>query len=246
MTLLAIIGGSGLTKLKNLQITERRVMRTPYGEPSAPLTYGQLGGQTVVFLPRHGSGHTIPPHRVNYQANIWALKESGVSHVIAVAAVGAITRMAIESHLVLPDQIIDYTYGRAHTYFGEQGKVTHVDFTYPYCEQLRQVLLDAAKRTGAKVATRGTYAATQGPRFETIAEINRLERDGADIVGMTGMPEAALARELGLCYATVAVIANPAAGKGPATISVKEIEKTLEGGMEKVRALVEQVIPLLN
>lgn len=246
MTLLAIIGGSGLTKLKNLQIAERRVMRTPYGEPSAPLTYGDLGGRTVIFLPRHGAGHTIPPHRVNYQANIWALKESGASHVVAVAAVGAITERALSQHLVFPDQIIDYTYGRAHTFFGEtQKQVTHVDFTYPYCEELRQILLDAAKRAKLSAGPIGTYAATQGPRFETIAEIRRLERDGADVVGMTGMPEAALARELGLCYATVAVIANPAAGKAAGEISVKQIEKNLEQGMEKVRSLLEQVIPLL-
>lgn len=245
MTLLGIIGGSGLTKLKNLEIAERRVMRTPYGEPSAPLTYGNLNGRTVVFLPRHGAGHTIPPHKVNYQANMWALKESGVSHVVAVAAVGAITARALTTRLVFPDQIIDYTYGRAHTYFGDK-QVTHVDFTQPYCEELRQVLFDAAKRAQVEAVTTGTYAATQGPRFETVAEIRKLERDGADVVGMTGMPEAGLARELGLCYATVAVIANPAAGKVEGEISLKQIEKNLEMGMEKVRTLLAHVIPLLD
>ena len=245
MALLGIIGGSGLTKLKNLEIAERRVMRTPYGEPSAPITYGQLGGQTTLFLPRHGAGHTIPPHKVNYQANLWALKECGVTHVVAVAAVGAIADNLLSASLVFPDQIIDYTYGRAHTYFGDTKQVTHVDFTQPYCESLRQVLLDASTRAGIVAATRATYAATQGPRFETIAEIRRLERDGADIVGMTGMPEAGLARELGLCYATIAVIANPAAGKVAGEISIKQIEKNLEQGMEKVRALLAHVIPLL-
>ena len=247
MSLLAIIGGSGLTKLKNLEITDRRVMRTPYGEPSAPLTYGRLSGHTVVFLPRHGHGHTIPPHRVNYQANIWALKESGVSQVVAVAAVGGITPKTLKTPLVLPDQIIDYTYGRAHTFFGDTERaVTHVDFTYPYCEELRQVLIDAAKRGGFDIVPQGTYAATQGPRFESIAEINRLERDGADIVGMTGMPEVGLARELGLCYATVAVVANPAAGRDKGEINLREIEKNLESGMDKVRQLLEHVIPLLR
>lgn len=243
---LAIIGGSGLTRLKNLEVREHRVMRTPYGEPSAPMVYGHLGGHDVIFLPRHGSGHTIPPHRINYQANLWALKECGVSHVVAVAAVGGIAADLAPGTLALPDQIIDYTYGRAHTYFGDcQRPVTHVDFTYPYCEELRQLLLDAASRAKLPVVPRGTYAATQGPRFETAAEIRRLEHDGATLVGMTGMPEASLARELGLCYATVAVVANAAAGKQEDLISVREIEVYLERGMAQVRTLLEEVIPLV-
>ncbi|MHB1586007.1 MAG: S-methyl-5'-thioinosine phosphorylase [Acidiferrobacteraceae bacterium] len=243
---LAIIGGSGLTRLKNLEVTGHRVMRTPYGEPSAPLTYGRLEGHTVIFLPRHGSGHTIPPHRVNYQANLWALKECEVSHVVAVAAVGAITTDLAPGDLALPDQIIDYTYGRAHTYFGDpHTPVTHIDFTYPYCEELRQLLSDAATRAQVPIASQGTYGATQGPRFETAAEIRRMERDGATLVGMTGMPEASLARELGLCYATIAVVANPAAGETGVEISLKEIEHHLERGMEKVRTLLAQLIPLI-
>lgn len=243
---LAIIGGSGLTRLKNLEVTGHRVMRTPYGEPSAPMVFGQLGGHTVVFLPRHGAGHTIPPHRINYQANIWALKECEVSHVVAVAAVGGIDSTLTPGSLALPDQIIDYTYGRAHTYFADLKKpVTHVDFSYPYCEGLRQQLKEAAARAGLGLRAGGTYGATQGPRFETAAEIRRLERDGATLVGMTGMPEAALARELGLCYATVAVVANAAAGKSAGVLSVAQIEQTLERGMEGVRTLLEAVIPLL-
>ena len=246
MQLVAIIGGSGLTKLQNLEITRREVLRTPFGEPSAPLVFGHLGGQQTVFLARHGHGHTIPPHEVNYRANIWALKEVGASHVIAVNAVGGITPTMAAGGLVFPDQIIDYTYGRNHTFFGnEQKAVTHVDFTFPYCEELRQSLIVAASRARLSVSTKGTYAATQGPRFETIAEIRRLERDGADIVGMTGMPETSLARELSLCYACIAVVANPAAGKAAGTISLKEIERTLESGMEKVRSLLEQVLPAL-
>ena len=245
MKLIAIIGGSGLTNLKNLEITRRQVMRTPYGEPSAPLVYGRLGGQEAVFLARHGHGHTIPPHAVNYRANIWALKESGATHVIAVNAVGGITHLE-SGGLMLPDQVIDYTYGREHTFFGNDTKpVTHIDFTFPYCDELRCVLINAAKAAGIALAETGTYGATQGPRFETIAEIRRMERDGADIVGMTGMPETCLARELGLCYASVSVIANPAAGKAAGVISLKEIEATLETGMEKVRTLLEYAIPRL-
>lgn len=247
MTLVAIIGGSGLTALKNLEITRREVMRTPYGEPSAPLIHGRIGGQSAVFLPRHGHGHTIPPHAVNYRANIWALKETGATHVIAVNAVGAIIPVLASGSLALPDQIIDYTYGREHTFFGnDQKPVTHTDFTFPYCEELRQALIEAAREGGFEAAEHATYAATQGPRFETIAEINRLERDGAHIVGMTGMPEAGLARELALCYASIAVVANPAAGRAAGVISLREIEQALDAGMGKVRALLERVVPMLR
>ncbi|MHB8565299.1 MAG: S-methyl-5'-thioinosine phosphorylase [Acidiferrobacteraceae bacterium] len=243
---LAIIGGSGLTRLKNLEVTDHKVMRTPHGEPSAPMTYGQLGGHTVIFLPRHGPGHTIAPHRVNYQANLWALRECGVSHVVAVAAVGAISPELAPGGLALPDQIIDYTYGRAHTYFGTpQTPVTHIDFTHPYCAALRQFLADAAAQARLAIVDHGTYGATQGPRFETAAEIRRMEQDGATMVGMTGMPEASLARELGLCYATLAVVANPAAGKTEGVISLRDIEHHLERGMDKVRALLAHLIPLV-
>jgi 5'-deoxy-5'-methylthioadenosine phosphorylase len=247
MTTVAIIGGSGLTNLKNLRITRREVIRTPYGEPSAPMVFGQLGGQEAVFLPRHGAGHTIPPHEVNYRANIWAIKQTGVDKVIAVNAVGGISPDYLASGaLVIPDQVIDYTYGRAHTFFGsEHKKVTHVDFTSPYCEELRQTVIQAAARAKMKVVGRGTYGVTQGPRFESAAEIRRMERDGADIVGMTGMPEAGLARELELCYASIALVVNPAAGKAKDAISIREIEKNLETGMASVRSLLEQVIPLI-
>jgi 5'-deoxy-5'-methylthioadenosine phosphorylase len=247
MTTVAIIGGSGLTNLKNLKITRREVIRTIYGEPSAPMVYGQLSGREAVFLPRHGPGHTIPPHEVNYRANIWALKQTGVTKVIAVNAVGGIAPGFLEAGtVVIPNQIIDYTHGRAHTFFGsEHNKVTHVDFTDPYCEELRQILIEAASRAKLNAVGHGAYGATQGPRFESAAEIRRMERDGADIVGMTGMPEAGLARELELCYASIAVVVNPAAGKTNGAISLKEIEKNLETGMAKVRLLLEQAIPLL-
>jgi len=247
MTTVAIIGGSGLTNLKNLNITRREVIRTPHGEPSAPMVYGQLSGHEVVFLPRHGAGHTIPPHEINYRANIWALKQTGATRVIAVNAVGGISDGYLApGTLVIPDQIIDYTYGRAHTFFGSEHKrVTHIDFSYPYCDELRQVLIAAAKPASLNIIGRGTYGATQGPRFETAAEIRRLEKDGAHIVGMTGMPEAGLARELELCYASVSLVVNPAAGKTKAAINLKEIETNLETGMAKVRTLLENVIPLI-
>jgi 5'-deoxy-5'-methylthioadenosine phosphorylase len=244
---LAIIGGTGLTSLKNLHIIRREVMHTPYGEPSGPLVYGELAGNEVVFLPRHGSGHTIPPHKVNYRANIWALKESGASKVIAVNAVGGIHADMTPGRLVIPDQIIDYTWGRTNTYFEEGlNNVTHIDFTHPYCEVMRQQLIKAARSACLDALTEGCYAATQGPRLETAAEINRLERDGCDLVGMTGMPEAALAREMELCYACCAVVANMAAGRGAGEITMAEIEHHLLDGMAKVRLLLEEVVPHLS
>ncbi len=247
MTGLAIIGGSGLTRLKDLKITRREVIRTPYGEPSAPMVYGELAGREVVFLPRHGAGHTIPPHEINYRANIWALKQVGVEKVIAVNAVGGISADYLApGMLVIPDQIVDYTSGRAHTFSGSEHKqVTHVDFTLPYCESLRGQLITAGASAGLTVARTGCYGATQGPRFESAAEIRRMERDGCDIVGMTGMPESALARELDLCYASIAVVVNPAAGKAAGEISLKEIERNLDTGMSRVRALLERAIPLV-
>jgi len=243
---LAIIGGTGLTTLKNLEITRREVMRTPYGEPSGPLLHGKLCHQDVIFIPRHGRGHTIPPHMVNYRANIWALREAGVLNVIAVAAVGGIREDMQPGRLAIPEQIIDYTWSRRHTYFeSELSEVTHIDFTEPYSEKIRNLLITAARELDLQVVEGGVYAATQGPRLETAAEIDRLEKDGCSIVGMTGMPEAALARELGLDYAHCTVIANRAAGRGTGAISMEDIEENLASGMERVRRLLETAIPNL-
>ena len=245
MTEIAIIGGSGLTTLKGLEIIRREVARTPYGECSAPMAFGKLGGVEVLFLPRHGPRHTIPPHEVNYRANLWALKEAGIKKIIAVGAVGGITEaFKAPGTLSLPTQIIDYTYGREHTFFTAANKqVTHIDFTDPYCEELRLVLVKESERAGLDAVDGGTYGATQGPRFETAAEVRRMEQDGVDVVGMTGMPEASLARELGLCYTTVAMTVNPAAGKSEKEISIKEIEENLSTGMAKVRQLLEVALP---
>ncbi len=247
MAELAIIGGTGLTTLKNLEIKKREVMRTPYGEPSGPLVHGQLSNTDVVFLPRHGHGHTIPPHMVNFRANIWALKQTGVHSVIAVAAVGGIEAGLKPTMLAFPDQIIDYTWSRKHTYF-ESGlsEVTHIDFTRPYSEPVRRLLIEAAAELGVEYAAGGTYGATQGPRLETAAEIDRLERDGCTVVGMTGMPEAALARELELNYACCAVVANRAAGRGEGEISLEAIDDNLLLGMENVRRVLEKAIPKLK
>lgn len=244
MSELAIIGGTGVTSLNGLEITNREVMHTPYGEPSGPLVFGELSGTRVLFLPRHGPGHTIPPHRINYRANIWALRERGANRIIAINAVGGIRSDMVPGRIVIPDQIIDYTWSRINTYFEEGlNQVTHIDFTQPYCEELRQFMIEGAQRAGLEVATEGTYAATQGPRLETAAEIDRLERDGCDLVGMTGMPEASLARELDLCYASCAVVANMAAGRGEGEITMEVIEQYLNEGMERVRMLLEKIVP---
>ena len=243
MNKLAIIGGTGLTNFKDLNITQQQVINTPYGETSAPIIQGVLDKNQVIFLARHGSQHNIPPHKINYRANIWALKQMGVTDVIAIAAVGGINSDMLPSELVIPNQLIDYTESREHTFFADNLEaVTHIDFTEPYCEKLRQQLLKTAKELNIKIHSQGVYGATQGPRLETAAEINRLERDGCDIVGMTGMPEAALAHELGLCYATCAIIANPAAGRSIGQITMEDIRKILAQGMKQVYQLLTQII----
>jgi 5'-methylthioinosine phosphorylase len=240
--MLAIIGGSGLTQLANLAITRRQVVRTPYGEASGALTFGRVRGRDIVFLARHGYGHTLAPHEVNYRANIWALHAQGVREIVAVNAVGGIAAQATPGALVLPHQIIDYTHGRKHTYFeGAEAPVVHVDFTHPFSAGLRENLKRAAQRAQLALVDGGVYAAVQGPRLETAAEIDRLERDGASVVGMTGMPEAALAREMELGYAMIAVVANHAAGRGASaqSISVADISRVLEQAMQKVRTIIE-------
>ncbi|OQX06018.1 MAG: methylthioadenosine phosphorylase [Thiothrix lacustris] len=239
----AVIGGTGLTEIEGLEVIHREVVHTPYGEPSGPVTHGVIAGKQIAFLARHGYTHNIPPHRVNYRANLWALKSLGVKKIVAIAAVGGITPEMQPMRLVIPDQIVDYTHGRAHTFF-EDGlvDVTHIDFSWPYCAEMRHALLAAAASAQLDVVARGTYAATQGPRLETAAEIIRLERDGCDLVGMTAMPEAALARELELCYATCAVVANWAAGKDSEAITMDDIQQNLLGGMANARALLRALV----
>lgn len=236
MTVYAIIGGTGLTQLDDLSMKALLNPETPYGAPSAGIVQGEYAGREVLFLARHGHPHRIPPHQVNYRANLWALKHAGAEAVIAVNAVGGITAGMGTGQLVVPHQVIDYTQGRIGTFFeGELDHVTHIDFSHPYDEPLRQKLLDALRRAGHAHSDYGVYGCTQGPRLETVAEIARMERDGCDIVGMTGMPEAALARELNLPYAALSLVVNPAAGKSTSIITMAEIEAALAAGIGKVR-----------
>jgi 5'-methylthioadenosine phosphorylase len=244
---LGIIGGSGLARLANFAGARKVPVRTPYGRPSAALVAGKIGDRSAVFLARHGDGHVFAPHEINYRANLWALRAVKVKDVASVATVGGIRADLVPGTLAIPDQIIDYTWGRVST-FGPAGKrgVTHIDFTHPYCEAMRRRLLEAAQAAGETVVAGGTYAATQGPRLETAAEINRLERDGADMVGMTAMPEAALARELGLCYAAIAVVVNHAAGRGASAdgIRVEDLESVTQRAMKRVHRILDQVAML--
>jgi len=245
--MLSIIGGSGLTQLANLEITHRQVIRTPFGEPSGALTMGRLSNEEIIFLARHGYGHTIPPHEVNYRANMWAIHSRGVKDLVSVASVGGIHADLKPGTIVIPDQIIDYTHGRSTTFReGKDKPVVHMDFTEPYCQKMRELCLQAVKAAGETCIDGGVYAAVQGPRLESKAEINRLERDGATMVGMTGMPEACLAKEIGLCYATIGVVANFAAGRGSSKDEVHyaEVEAVLAQSMQRVRNILEHLVAL--
>ncbi len=234
MKKIALIGGSGLTQIPDLVVEDRRAVDTPYGLPSAEIVVGRLFSNSIFFLPRHGRIHSIPPHRINYRANLWALQQLGATHIVALATVGGINAQYQCGGLVLPDQIIDYTWGREHTFYdSDRSQLQHIEFAYPYSQPLRNSLLHAAKSAGVTLVDGGTYAATQGPRLESAAEIDRLENDGADIVGMTGMPETALARELGLQYACLALVVNPAAGRGDA-ITLEMIQASFRKASKKV------------
>jgi len=246
MTKLAIIGGTGLTQLRDLIIIKRDKLSTPYGSPSADFITGELNQKEVIFLARHGCPHTIAPHQINYRANIWGLKQLGVEQIVAVAAVGGITEEMVPAHIAIPDQIIDYSHGRRHTFFEDENyPVTHIDFTYPYSQKLRSALISAAAKANINISPIGTYGCTQGPRLETAAEIKRMEKDGCDLVGMTGMPEAALAKELAMDYAAISVIANWAAGKSAGEITMAEIEQHLHVGMVNIAELLKGFMALV-
>lgn len=242
--MLAIVGGSGLYHLAGMTALRRIDADTSYGVPSAPLVLGRMRGHDVLFLARHGENHQLPPHKINYRANLRALRDQGATQIVAVATVGGIHPELAPGVIAVPDQILDYTSGRAATFFdGEDGGVKHIDFTQPYDADLRAQVLRAAMRAGEAVRDGATYAVTQGPRLESAAEIRRLDRDGADMVGMTGMPEAALARELDLPYATLALVVNAAAGTGASggAIDLAAAEALARGAMARVARIIEEV-----
>lgn len=243
MTKLAIIGGTGLSALDGLNIIEKHNVSTPFGAPSNDILVGEIEGDRVLFLPRHGANHTLPPHKINYRANIWALKHLGVDRIIAVAAVGGIRDDLAPSVIAVPDQIIDYTYGREQSFYSDDfSPDKHIDFSYPYDESLRQVIFQSGLKQKITIVEGGTYGATQGPRLESAAEIRRMAQDGCAMVGMTGMPEATLARELKIDYACCALMVNWAAGLSDSLITMSQIEETLAGGMTQVKQVLAEII----
>ena len=237
---LAVIGGTGLYRFPGLEDIERHHVDTPYGKPSGDTVVGTLGGKRVAFLARHGEAHSIAPHRINYRANVWTLHRLGARRIIGVNAVGGIRDDMGPRVLAVPDQIIDYTSGRATSFCDAEGaEVQHIDFSEPYSAAMRAALVAAARKAGVTIVDGGCYGATQGPRLETRAEIVRMRRDGCDLVGMTGMPEAALARELKCEYACLALVANWAAGCGDeAEISLPEIFANLEAATAEVPKVI--------
>jgi 5'-deoxy-5'-methylthioadenosine phosphorylase len=240
---LAVIGGTGLTQLDGLAITDEVKVETPFGEPSSALLIGDYHGKALIFLPRHGPGHRIPPHKINYRANIWALQQYGVEQIVAVAAVGGIAENMAPGMLATPDQVIDYTYGREHSFFSDDfSGEKHIDFTYPYDQALRERIKGSATQNNIALLDGGTYGAVQGPRLETAAEIRRMKQDGCTMVGMTGMPEASLARELALPYATIALSANWAAGLSSDNITMAQIEQTVADCIENIKQVLVGVI----
>jgi 5'-methylthioinosine phosphorylase len=241
---LAVIGGSGLYNFPGLENTDRQSVDTPFGPASGDVVTGDFAGRRLAFLARHGESHSLPPHRVNYRANLWALHQLGARRVVGVNAVGGIRHDMGPRVIVVPDQVIDYTHGRYTSFCDVEGaEVKHIDFSEPYTESLRRDLLAAAGKAGIAAIDGGCYGATQGPRLETRAEIARMKRDGCDLVGMTGMPEAALARELELDYACLALVANFAAGCGDeAEISIEEIFAHLAAATAEVPRLIRAML----
>jgi 5'-methylthioinosine phosphorylase len=243
---LAVIGGTGVYALGELADVDSWWQETPFGMPSGPIRIGMLDGHRVAFLARHGEGHSVPPHRINYRANLVALQMAGARRVLALNTVGGITTDCGPRALVCPDQLIDYTWGRVGTFSEEAGSdVVHVDFGDPYTAALRTAAVKAARRADVPMVDGGCYGATQGPRLETRAEIARMRRDGCDLVGMTGMPEAALARELGLDYACIGIVANWAAGAGPdvdAVIGMEEVLANVAAATEGVSRVLREML----
>jgi len=248
---LAVIGGTGLYRLASLQEVETVARATPYGDPSAPARVGLLAGRRVAFLARHGEEHGLPPHRVNYRANLHLLQSLGARRIVALNTVGGITGAFAPRTLGVPDQLIDYTWGRISTFCEEPGEpVQHCEFAEPYSTGLRSALLQAGRQSAVALVDGGCYGATQGPRLETRAEITRLRRDGCDVVGMTGMPEAALARERGLDYASLVIVANWAAGCDPAgeaavPITLDEVLANVDAVSARLPPLIEGLLELL-
>jgi 5'-methylthioadenosine phosphorylase len=245
MTKIGIIGGSGIYRLHGLKLIDELSIETPYGKPSSNYSIMQSETSQFVFLNRHGIDHDTPPHKINYRANIWGFKEIGVKNIIALCAVGGINKSFVPGDIVFPDQIIDVTSNRSQTYYDVEP-LYHVDFTIPFCPALRDCFIRAASEISQFVYKSGTYICTNGPRLESSAEIKYYSIIGADMVGMTGMPEAVLARELELCYASCAIITNYAAGIKEQPLTVNEVITTMKQSEVKLNALIERILILVE
>lgn len=246
--LYAVIGGSGLYSLgNNFQLERREQLDTPFGKTSAEIQLGRWHQHNIVFLPRHGNSHQVPPHRINYRANLWALQSVGVTHIFSVNAVGGITADLPPHTLVVPDQIIDYTSARAHTFFDGNGQETeHIDFTWPYSASMRESIISVSDAANIGLVKSGTYGCTNGPRLESAAEIRKMSNDGCNMIGMTGMPEAALARELSIEYAAIALVVNWCAGIEGSVVEMDQIKLVLASGMDTVKSLILANLERIN
>jgi 5'-methylthioadenosine phosphorylase len=244
--MIGVIGGSGLYEMEGLILKEVKKITTPYGEPSDFYRICEYSGRDIVFLPRHGSRHGIPPHRINYRANIWGFRELGTERIVSISATGGIGSKMKPGTIVIPDQIIDMTNGRKATFYeGEEG-VVHIDFTEPYCPEMRDVLFRAGRRTSLKLKKSGTYICVNGPRLETKAEIFFYSRIGADVVGMTAMPEASLAREAQLCYAGLSIVTNYAAGIAGKKLAAIEVIEEMQKTAGKLKRLLQSAFTLVS
>jgi len=245
MSKIGIIGGSGLYEMKGLVIKGKKKITTPFGKPSDEYRTGEIGDIEVIFLPRHGSHHNIPPHMINYRANIWGFKKLGAERIISINAVGGIKRGLRPGDIVILDQIIDMTKTRKWTFYDGKDGVIHVDFSTPYCLEMRKVIVSAGRLTGIPLKDKGTYVAVEGPRLETAAEIRAYGMIGADVVGMTGMPEASLAREAEICYSGLSVVANYAAGISKYKLTTGEVMEAMKSSTEKIKQLLKEIFALL-
>jgi 5'-methylthioadenosine phosphorylase len=244
---IGVIGGSGLYDIHGVRFTKEETVETPYGTPSDKFRVGELDGKEIIFLPRHGAGHALAPHKINYRANIWGLRSLGVQRIFAVNATGAISEDMVPGDIVLPDQIIDFTMGTRPSTFYESGDVVHVDFTRPYCPELRSVLKEAAEKAKVPVIEKGTYIAVNGPRLETAAEIKFFAQIGGHILGMTGMPEASLAREIEMCFSVVAIATNYAAGvKEEKKLTTTEVLEVMARSTKKVKGILKEAFHLVR
>jgi 5'-methylthioadenosine phosphorylase len=239
MSKTGVIGGSGLYEIKGFTLKNKKRISTPFGKPSDQYLLGEIDGCEIIFLPRHGKQHNIPPHMINYRANIWGFRKLGAERIISVSAVGGIKKGLKPGDLVVLDQVLDMTRNRKSTYYDGEDGVVHIDFTEPYCQELRSVLLKAGRRSRVTLKNGGTYTAVEGPRLESASEIRSFAILGGDVVGMTGMPEASLARELEMCYAGLSVVANYAAGMSRKKLTVTEVMEAMRDSTEKIKKMLK-------